>query len=355
MDHAHTTHFAEYLTTHPFVHASPVTKVTHSLPVNLFQFELRNHPRIPAHLIHADHFQNVKQLTDTLLVLAFQIISVPHQTVDQSASSIQTVQQIKLVFKKDALILVPAPVDSMRNVVLFSTNHNVIVSLATLETHSRVVPLSHLSHLELRRNGILVTHHLVEQMLNVSRRMVQVLVYVCQNIMEIHTVAADLSVSQIQIAPQTRLACETSVQIHVRECVATMQTVEFTTMCPPALVTKVMKVIPSKDVNKDPKEYQHLSQSGIHAYPHHVDLTVNAAYKTDLLFAAVKKVILEAHQTAGQNVWLARNVHRIKHVYSKNVWIHVFKTGLVLQLLCAKLTITRQYALVHQIMKEILS
>lgn len=291
----------------------------------------------------------------TLLVLAFQIILVPHQTADQNASSIQTVLQTKLVFKKDAQIPVQAPVDLMRSVVLFSTNHNAIVLLATLEIHSKVVHPSHLSHLELKRNGILVIHRHVELMLNVSRRMERVLVYVCQNIMETHTAVVDQNVLQIQIAPQTRLACETSVRIHAPEYVATMQIAECTITYPPALVTKVMKVTPSKDVNKDLKEYQPLNQSGILVYPHPVDLTVSAAFKTDLLFAAVKKVILEVHQTAGRNVWLAQNVPRIKHVYNKDVWIHVFKMDLVLQLLYAKLTITLQSALVHQIMKEILS
>lgn len=151
-------------------------------------------------------------------------------------------------------------------------------------------------------------HHLVDQMRNVVKIMVQELVSASLGMREIHSITkedVDVSANQTTIVLTVLHVFVTNALIHVLEHVALMQFVMFKNMFLYALALLDTQEIPSFLANKN---LQHHRRVQTHVYHPLVDLTLNAEKLTTKAFVHVYQITLEALQDVDQNVLLTRNV-----------------------------------------------
>jgi hypothetical protein len=182
---------------------------------------------------------------DKLYALVYLLILEAHLIADLNVLLAQNVLLIKRVLIKNVLILVPALVVQMPDVMLKTTPQYVLATLVTQVIHLvDAIVFHHLCHhnkmckyTETHAYQILVGFTQLAELLENHT-----LVRVYQIILEPHLIV-DLNVSFIPSAQVIWLVLEKNVEIHVLVAVATSQTVTFRIIFQPALVLKVMKEI----------------------------------------------------------------------------------------------------------------
>jgi hypothetical protein len=230
---------------------------------------------------------------------------------------------------------------------LKSTTQSVSVILAWPETHSKLVTL-------LKKEEwleILATHHHVDPIQSALFNERRQCVHVSKISSETLKMDADLNAFWTLIVhPQNPASIKNALNLALKMFAVSMLNAKFVNM----LLSVSAHLVILEMLSTNANHFLNEMKSETPAIPHHADLMCHVKSMTTTL-----PFVMFAHHLmqftildVAQNAWATPNVHLTRHVWDRNVSIHVL--ALVDITLTAKLSVTTQFAAVIVASLEIL-